>query len=193
MRIRSRIACAVFCLAATVAAQKSAAPVTKGEFVVAITKYAKGLRQGFAPSLALAKPAVHGYGTVPAPFRSALSEAVGMKLWPVGKQSAFLASSPATRYEIAVALDRLRGIFEPKFASRAAPKRVNLGKLKGRVADGSHAAMTRLATGGYLPFGSPIFDGPGDTISPNTLSAVLAQFSERLGERFRKPKSVTGS
>ncbi|MBA3727304.1 MAG: hypothetical protein H0W86_12945 [Armatimonadetes bacterium] len=115
-----------------------------------------------------------------------------MKLWPEGKR-AFLAASPATRYEIAVALDRLRGIFEPRFASPAAPKRINVPRLKGRTVDGSQVAMTRLATGGYLPFGSPIFEGPGDTISPNTLSAVLAQFSERLGERLRKPKSPNGS
>ncbi|MCL6624781.1 MAG: hypothetical protein K6T17_09240, partial [Fimbriimonadales bacterium] len=43
-------------------------------------------------------------------------------------------------------------------------------------------AMVRLAREGFLPYYSPIFHGPEDTLTPERLAAALSQVAIRISE-----------
>lgn len=104
---------------------------------------------------------------------------------PAAQERSFAGEKPVTRYEFAVVMDKFITAMSRAFIRKPTKKTINASKIKGKVADGSQAAMVRLASEGYLPYYSPIFHGPDDTITPNQLTVALAQVSQRLGYSFR--------
>ncbi|MCW5946376.1 MAG: S-layer homology domain-containing protein [Fimbriimonadales bacterium] len=110
---------------------------------------------------------------------------VAAKMLPPGEGKAFQGDRPVTRYEFAVLMDRFIQDIRKSFLRQPVPKELNLANIKGRDADGSQAAMVRLAKDGFLPYESPIFRGPTETITPEMMSIAMAQIAQRIGQLFR--------
>lgn len=101
---------------------------------------------------------------------------------PAGQGKPFHGNQPVTRYEFAVVMDRFIQDIRRSFIRLPKPKVINEKKIKGRADDGSQQAMIRLAREGFLPYYSPIFHGPEDTLAPEMLSAALSQVAIRISE-----------
>jgi len=157
------------------------------EFVQLMTKLERAMRLGFTPSAPAPLAKAHGYKAIsPTELDKAVKVLAGWGGVPPGKGNKYEATKPVTRHEAAIALDALYRRMEPRFLRKIPAKTVNLSRIKGSKADGSQAAMERLAKNGVLPYGSPIFEGPSNTVLPKTMSAVIAQAAERIGQRFGK-------
>ena len=161
-------------------------PVTKGEFIVILARFSSAMHSAFVAEMPVAKAVAHAYKGVATRYEGALRMLVGAKLWPKGSGQAFGDDKPITRYEIALALDKLVTILRPKFRSPAVIKTYDHSLVIGHKNDGSQAAMDRLAKEDLLPLRSPLFSG-NETLGPTAVGAMFAQFAERLGRRFQKP------
>jgi hypothetical protein len=67
------------------------------------------------------------------------------------------------------------------FVRQPQAKTINEAKIAGRTEDGSKAAMVRLAKDGFLPYESPVFRGPAETLTPEMMSIALTQIAGRIG------------
>ena len=176
----------VFCAGASFAQNTPEdKPVTRTEFVLLFDRFTKLLNTTYMPTRAI-KTAPHGYGGVTARESNALNRLVGDGIFPAGNGVKFDGAKPATRFQAALSLDRLVQLLRPKFIRTSSDKNISTRRIRGVEKDGSQAAMLRLAKGGFIPFGSPLFEGPGQTIHPRTMSALLAQAAERIAWHFRK-------
>lgn|GEM_PF-4761143 len=128
-----------------------------------------------------------GYSDVPRTHwaSQAVGNLVAAGYLQKGGGKPFQGEQPVTRYEFAVMMDRFITDMSRAFLRKPAVKTINTRKIKGRAADGSLAAMIRLASEGYLPYYSPIFQGPKDTITPEQMAVAFAQVSQRLAYSFR--------
>lgn len=137
-------------------------------------------------SMAIAQ--VGGYKDVPTGHwaSNSIANLVSMKMLPVGGGREFQGDKPVTRYEFAVIMDRFIQDIRRAFLRQPEEKTINEAKIKGRTDDGSKVAMVRLAKGGFLPYYSPIFHGPSDTLTPEMLSIAMSQIAQRIAWCFRQ-------
>jgi hypothetical protein len=128
-----------------------------------------------------------GYSDVPKDHwaGSAVENLVSMKMLPTGEGKAFQGEQPVTRYEFAVVMDKFITDIRRSFMRQPIQKELNAERIKGRTADGSQAAMLRLAKEGFLPYESPILRGPSDTMSPEMMAVAMSQIAQRIGQLFR--------
>lgn len=131
---------------------------------------------------------VAGYADVPANHwaASSVEKLVAENLLPQGRNSNFKGDEPVTRYEFAVIMDRFITDIRKAFVRQPDKKQINASKIKGKQEDGSQSAMIRLAEEGFLPYYSPIFHGPDNTITAEQMSHALSQIARRIGWCFRK-------
>ncbi len=97
----------------------------------------------------------------------------------------FQGDQPVTRYEFAVLMDKFITDIRKTFVRQPEKKTINEKKISGKDTDGSKSAMIRLAKEGFLPYYSPIFMGPSDTISPKMMAVALSQISTRIASLCR--------
>ncbi|MFN8139744.1 MAG: S-layer homology domain-containing protein [Fimbriimonadales bacterium] len=128
-----------------------------------------------------------GYKDVPATHWAAksINNLVTAGYMPAGNNSLFQGEKPVTRYEFAVMMNRFVDDMSRAYVRKPTKKTINVAKIRGRDSDGSKTAMIRLASEGYLPYWSPIFHGPGDTVSPEQFTVALGQVAQRLAWGFR--------
>jgi hypothetical protein len=159
-------------------------PVTRGEFIIVFSRFSSAMQRAFVPEMPVDKAVAHGYKGVGTRYEGSLRMLIGAKLWPKGSGQTFGESKTITRYEIALALDKLVAKLRPKFRSQAVVKTYDHSLVIGRKSDGSQAAMDRLVKEDFLPLRSPLFSGKV-TFGPTAVGAMFAQFAERLGHRFQ--------
>lgn len=128
-----------------------------------------------------------GYSDVPRDHWAAKSieSLVAMRVLSPGEGKPFQGDQPVTRYEFAVLMDKFISDIRRAFVRQPVQKQLNVSLIKGREADGSQAAMVRLAKEGFLPYESPILRGPKDTITPEMMAIAMAQIAQRIGQLFR--------
>jgi len=144
----------------------------------------------FIASLAITTQTA-GYSDIPREHWAAASvnRLTAMGLFPPGKGKPFQGEKPVTRYEFAVVMDKFITDIRRSFIRQPTKKKIDTKKIRGRKEDGSQTAMIRLAEEGFLPYYSPIFHGPKDTITPEMLSIALSQVAQRLAWCFQREKS----
>jgi hypothetical protein len=157
-------------------------PVTRHEFVVLLDKIVLSVEHAFAVG---ARPADrnHGYSDVPQALAPKLRKLVAYGIFPPGDNRPFNGSLAVSRFTVALALDAFFVRFERLFVTRPVKLKIRAGSVRGRLEDGSHEAMTRLAQNSILPLNSPILVGPGDRITPRAMSSALAQALEAFCAR----------
>mgnify|MGYP001028997860 CR=1 FL=1 len=135
-------------------------------------------------ALSLSSAQAGGYSDVPKDHWAgpAIDRLVQAGFLPPGQGKPFHGNQPVTRYEFAVVMDKFIQDIRRSFIRQPKPKEINEKKIKGRTADGSQQAMIRLAREGFLPYYSPIFHGPEDTLTPERLASALSQVAIRISE-----------
>ncbi len=103
-----------------------------------------------------------------------------------GRNSNFKGDEPVTRYEFAVIMDKFITDIRKAFVRQPDKKQINASKIKGKQEDGSQRAMIKLAEEGFLPYYSPVFHGPDNTITAAQMAHALSQIARRIGWCFRK-------
>ncbi len=135
-------------------------------------------------ALSWTAPQAGGYSDIPEDHWAApaVNRLVQAGYLPTGQGKPFHGNQPVTRYEFAVVMDRFIQDIRRSFVRQPKPKEINEKKIKGRTSDGSQQAMVRLAREGFLPYYSPIFHGPEDTLTPERLASALSQVAIRISE-----------
>ena len=130
---------------------------------------------------------IAGYSDVPPSHWAAksISHLVETKMLVPTPGANFQGDQPVTRYEFAVMMDKFITDIRRTFIRQPEKKAINEKKIAGRDIDGSKAAMVRLAKEGFLPYYSPIFMGPKDTMTPKMMSVALAQISVKIASLYR--------
>lgn len=130
---------------------------------------------------------VAGYSDVPPSHWAAKSvtHLVETKMLVPAPGATFQGDQPVTRYEFAVMIDKFITDIRKTFIRQPEKKIINEKKIAGRDVDGSKAAMVRLAKEGFLPYYSPIFMGPKDTLTPQMMSVALSQISTKIASLYR--------
>lgn len=167
---------------------KDAKPVTRSEFVLLFDRFTRAIEDGFNVPLPVSRLS-HEYTEVPETVAPALQNLAGRGLFLRGSRRPFRGSTPISRFEVALSLDKFTTAIRPRFLRAGEDKKFDISLIRGRTSDGSQDAMLRLARGGFVPVASPLFAGPEETLKPATLAAVLAQAAENIGWHFRRKDS----
>jgi hypothetical protein len=168
--------------------ENDSAPVTFGEYIIAIDRFAESLRLAFAPDLKMPQNSNTRYVTGDNE-KIILARLAGWGGISAGSGSKFPYNSAITGYDVAQSLYNLAKLLEPRFIRPVVEKKIDESGLKLKVSEGRvRSAVLWLARSGLLPYESPIFKG--GAIKPVTLAAGFAQFSERMGYHFRKSDTI---
>lgn len=104
--------------------------------------------------------------------------------------SKFNGNAPVTRYELAVALDRLVGYIEAGRKPLHPTKRPKISRIPSDATPDERKAIIHLVSEGFLPANSPLVTGNGHKIvTAKELRAAMAQVTIAISDRAEPPQS----